>query len=175
MFACFCVSFTKFSFFPFLKPWMEGDAYLWVRAEKSPLHFFCCWNRNPCFVGKGSLFVKSEPSSFASSPRLRKIIGLTVPPSTPFSAATGILWFWLAHQPLVIQNEGLTHTVLENSLPPYWTACFKLKQGNMSQQVSPMIPPHACGTEYVPFLRLWYDSTWDRTPVSWTIGEHSTH
>ena len=44
---------------------------------------------------------------------------------------------WLAHQPLVIPNEGLTHTILENSLPPYWTACFKLKQGNMCQQVSP--------------------------------------
>ena len=40
---------------------------------------------------------------------------------------------WLAHQPLVIQNEGLTHTVLENSLPPYRTACFKLKQRNMCQ------------------------------------------
>ena len=23
------------------------------------------------------------------------------------------------------------------------------------------------------FLSLWYDSTWDRTSVSWTIGEHS--
>ena len=44
---------------------------------------------------------------------------------------------WLAYQTLVIQNEGLTPTVLENSLPPPWTACFKLKQGNMCQQVSP--------------------------------------
>ena len=25
------------------------------------------------------------------------------------------------------------------------------------------------------FLSLWYDSTWDWTPVSQTIGEHSTH
>ena len=25
------------------------------------------------------------------------------------------------------------------------------------------------------FFSLLYDSTWDRTPVSWTIGEHSTH
>ena len=25
------------------------------------------------------------------------------------------------------------------------------------------------------FLRLWYDSTWDWTPVSRTIGEHSNH
>ena len=25
------------------------------------------------------------------------------------------------------------------------------------------------------FLRLWYDSTWDWTPLSRTIGEHSTH
>ena len=33
---------------------------------------------------QGSLSVKSEPSSFASSPRLRKISGLAVPPSTPF-------------------------------------------------------------------------------------------
>ena len=24
------------------------------------------------------------------------------------------------------------------------------------------------------FLSLWYDSTWDWTPVSRTIGEHST-
>ena len=23
------------------------------------------------------------------------------------------------------------------------------------------------------FLSLWYDSTWERTQVSWTIGEHS--
>ena len=25
------------------------------------------------------------------------------------------------------------------------------------------------------FLILWYDSTWDWTPVSRDIGEHSTH
>ena len=25
------------------------------------------------------------------------------------------------------------------------------------------------------FLSLWYDSTWDWTLVSQTIGEHSTH
>ena len=25
------------------------------------------------------------------------------------------------------------------------------------------------------FLSFWYDSTWDWTPVSRTIGEHSTH
>ena len=25
------------------------------------------------------------------------------------------------------------------------------------------------------FLSLWYDLTWDWSPVSWTIGEHSTH
>ena len=25
------------------------------------------------------------------------------------------------------------------------------------------------------FLSLWYDSTWDWTPVSRTIGEYSTH
>ena len=25
------------------------------------------------------------------------------------------------------------------------------------------------------FLSLWYDSTWDWTPVSRTTGEHSTH
>ena len=25
------------------------------------------------------------------------------------------------------------------------------------------------------FLRLWYDSIWDWTPISRTIGEHSTH
>ena len=25
------------------------------------------------------------------------------------------------------------------------------------------------------FLSLWYDSTWDWTPLSLTIGEHSTH
>ena len=25
------------------------------------------------------------------------------------------------------------------------------------------------------FLSLWYDSTWDWTPVSRTIGKHSTH
>ena len=42
---------------------------------------------------QGSLFVKSQPSSLASSPRLRKIRGLAVPPSTPFFGATGILWF----------------------------------------------------------------------------------
>ena len=26
-----------------------------------------------------------------------------------------------------------------------------------------------------PFLSLWYDSTWDWTPVSQTIYEHFTH
>ena len=25
------------------------------------------------------------------------------------------------------------------------------------------------------FLSLWYDSTWDRTQVSWAIGEYSNH
>ena len=25
------------------------------------------------------------------------------------------------------------------------------------------------------FLSFWYDSTWDWNPVTWTIGEHSTH
>ena len=25
------------------------------------------------------------------------------------------------------------------------------------------------------FLGLWYDSTWDWTPASQTIGEHSTY
>ena len=25
------------------------------------------------------------------------------------------------------------------------------------------------------FLSLWYDSTWNRTQFSWTIGEHSSH
>ena len=30
------------------------------------------------------------------------------------------------------------------------------------------------GTKY-HFLNLWYDSTWDWTPVSQTIGEQSTH
>ena len=25
------------------------------------------------------------------------------------------------------------------------------------------------------FLSLWYDSTWDLTPVSQAIGEYSTH
>ena len=29
-------------------------------------------------------------------------------------------------------------------------------------------------TEY-HFLNIWYDSTWDWTPVSQDIGEHSTH
>ena len=27
----------------------------------------------------------------------------------------------------------------------------------------------------VPFLSLWYDMTWDRTPVSLAIDEHTTH
>ena len=87
-----CFSSTKFSFFffSFLKPWMERDAYLWARAEISPL-FSSLLKSLLC--RQGSLFVKSEPSSFASSPRLRKISGLAVTPSTPFSAATGILWF----------------------------------------------------------------------------------
>ena len=25
------------------------------------------------------------------------------------------------------------------------------------------------------FLSLWYDSTWDWTPVSWAIGEQANH
>ena len=29
--------------------------------------------------------------------------------------------------------------------------------------------------KYYFFLSLWYDSTWDWTPISQTIGEHSTH
>ena len=29
------------------------------------------------------------------------------------------------------------------------------------------------GIKYL-FLSLWYDATWDRTPVSWAIGEQST-
>ena len=117
--------------------WNTTPTSGWEQRNPPPHTFFCCWNRNPCFISKGSLLIKSEPSSFSSSPRLREFSGLAVPPSTHFSAATGILWFWLAHQPLVIQNEGLTHTVLENSLPSPGTACFKLKQGNMCQQVSP--------------------------------------
>ena len=32
-----------------------------------------------------------------------------------------------------------------------------------------------CGNIKYHFLSLWYDSTWDWTLVSWTIGEHSTH
>ena len=31
-----------------------------------------------------------------------------------------------------------------------------------------------CGIKYY-FLSLRYDSTWDGTPVSQTIGDHSTH
>ena len=27
----------------------------------------------------------------------------------------------------------------------------------------------------VPFLKFWYDPTGDRTQISQTIGEHSTH
>ena len=29
--------------------------------------------------------------------------------------------------------------------------------------------------KYHFFLSLWYESTWDWTPVSWDIGEYSTH
>ena len=132
-FNFFCFSSTKFSFFPFLKPWMERDAYLWVRPENPPPF---CWNWNPCFVDKGSLLVKSEPSSFASSPR-QKNQRASSPSFYPLFRSNRHPVVWLAHQPLVIQNEGLNPTVFENSLPPYWTACFKLKQVNMCQQVSP--------------------------------------
>ena len=72
-----------------------------------------------CFVPK------TEKDQWASSPSFDPLFRSNRHPVV-----------WLAHQPLVIQNEGLTHTVLENSLPPPWTACFKLKQGNLCQQVS---------------------------------------
>ena len=31
------------------------------------------------------------------------------------------------------------------------------------------------GVSSSSFLSLWYDLTWDWTPVSQTIGKHSTH
>ena len=31
------------------------------------------------------------------------------------------------------------------------------------------------GIKYYFFFNLWYDSTWDWTLLSETIGEHSTH
>ena len=37
-----------------------------------------------------------------------------------------------------------------------------------------MLSNKQSGIKY-PFLSLWYDSTYDWTPVSWTIGENSIH
>ena len=134
---CFLVFFFyEIFFFPFFET-LNGTRRLPLGKSREIPPLFCCWNWNPCFVGKGSLLVKFEPSSFTSSPRLRKISGLAVPPSIPFFCSNRHPVLWLTHQPLVIQNERLTPTVLENCLPPPWTACFKLKQGNMCQQVSP--------------------------------------
>ena len=48
--------------------------------------------------------------------------------------------------------------------------------------ISPLYPMYLImlsvkqgGIKYFLFLRLWYDSTWDRIPVSQTTGKHSTH
>ena len=83
VFFFFLFFFYEIFFFPFLKPRIEHDAYLWVRTENPPFFSLLKWKSLLCW--QGSLFVKSEPSSLALSPRLRKIPGLAVPPSTPFS------------------------------------------------------------------------------------------
>ena len=90
---CFFVFFFFYEIFlfPFFET-LNGTRRLPLSESREISPFFC-WNWNPCFVCKGSLLVTSEPSSFASSPKLRKISGLAVPPSTHFFAATGILWF----------------------------------------------------------------------------------
>ena len=141
-FVClFCFSFTKFSFFWNLE---------WNATQRIPLFFFFVRYWNPCFVGK------DIPSSNPSLP----------PSFLPLDCPNRHPVIWLAHQPLVIQNEGPTHTVLENSLPSYWTAYFKLKQGNMCRYLFYAPPAYECGTR--PFLR-WVLSqgrspTWQAVP-----------
>ena len=133
-FFCFVLFFFyEIFFFPSLKPWMERDAYLWVRAETSPffVEFEILALSARVYLNQIRAFFlcfvpKTEKDQRASSPSFYPLFRSNRHPVV-----------WLAHQPLIIQNEGLTHTVLENSLPPPWTACFKLKQGNMCQQDSP--------------------------------------
>ena len=92
-FVIFCFSSTKFSFFfPLFWnfEWNTTPTSGW--EQRIPPPFFCSLLKS-LLCRQGSLFIKSEPSSFPSSRRLRKISALAVPPSTPSSAATGILWF----------------------------------------------------------------------------------
>ena len=110
----------------------------WEQRNSPPFFLFCFLLKlKSLLCRQGPLFVKSEPSSLASSPKTEKDQRASSPPFYPLFRSNRHPVVWLAHQPLVIQNEGLTPTVLENSFPPPWTACFKLKQGNMCQQVSP--------------------------------------
>ena len=87
---CFLFFFYEIFFFPFFET-LNGTRRLplWESRE----FFFFCSLLKSLLCRQGSPFVKFKPSSFASYPRLRKISGLAVPPSTPFSAATDILWF----------------------------------------------------------------------------------
>ena len=105
---------------------------------------------------QGSLFVKSEPSSFCFVPKTEKEQRASSPSFYPLFRSNRHPVVWLAHQPLVIQNEELTHTVLENSLPPPWTAYYKPKQGNMCQQVT----PNDCSS------RLW-DRICEYNSINW--------
>ena len=56
----------------------------------------------------------------------------------------------------------------EGALPFPWLLHFTLNPYLLMQSVK------QGGIKY-HFLSLWYDSTWDWTPVSRTIGEHSIH
>ena len=50
-----------------------------------------------------------------------------------------------------------------------WGGCYFILDHHLI-----MLSVKQVGIKY-HFLSLWYDSTWDWTPVSWTIGKHSTH
>ena len=88
---CFLFFFYEIFFFPFFET-LNGTRRLPLGESREFPLFFCSLLKS-LLCRQGSPFVKSKPSSFASSPRLRKISGLAILPSTPFSAATGIPWF----------------------------------------------------------------------------------
>ena len=70
-------------------------------------------------------------------------------PKAPFSIATTPRW-----------SGGATPfpELLHFTLDPYFVM-LSVKQGSIKYY----------------YLSLWYDSTWDWTPASHTISEHSTH
>ena len=136
-FLFFLFFFYEIFFFPFFET-LNGTRRLPLgESWEIPPLFFLLLELKSLLCRQGSLFVKSQPSSHASSPRPREISGLGVPPSTPFSqqqASCGLIG------PSTSRHSKWgadSYRFREFSPPPPWTVCFKIKQGNMCQQVSP--------------------------------------